>query len=126
MQYNWNWSILLQQPYLSWLLSGFLQTLLISICALAAAFVLGSIVGIMRQSPSTLWRTIAAAYISIFRNIPLLVQMFLWFYVLPEILPRSSVEWLKRDLPEPQIWTASVCLGFYTSVRIAEQVRSAL
>jgi glutamate/aspartate transport system permease protein len=126
MHYNWNWSILVEQPYLWWLLSGLFQTLLISICAWIAAFVLGSIVGILRHSPSSGSRAIASTYVSVFRNIPLLVQMFLWFYVLPEILPRAAGEWLKRDLPEPQVWTAIVCLAFYTSVRVAEQVRSAL
>ena len=126
MHYNWNWSILIEQPYLWWLLSGFLQTVLISVCAWIAAFLLGSTVGVLRQSPSRFWRTTASIYVSVFRNIPLLVQMFLWFYVLPEVLPQVAGDWLKRDLPEPQIWTAIVCLGFYTSVRIAEQVRSAL
>ncbi|MEY9178877.1 glutamate/aspartate transport system permease protein [Bradyrhizobium sp. USDA 326] len=126
MHYNWKWSILVEQPYLWWLLSGFIQTLLISICAWIAAFTLGSFVGILRQSPSALWRKVAAFYVSIFRNIPLLLQMFLWFYVLPEVLPQAAGDWLKRDLPQPQIWTAMVCLGFYTSARIAEQVRSAL
>jgi glutamate/aspartate transport system permease protein len=126
MHYNWNWAILVQQPYLSWLLIGLGQTLLISVCAWIIAFAFGSMIGIIRQSPDPGARGFAAAYVAVFRNIPLLVQMFLWFFVLPEIVPRSIGDWLKRDLRYPEVWTAIICLGFYTSVRIAEQVRAGL
>ncbi len=55
------------------------------------------------------------------RNIPLLVQMFLWYFVLPELLPTPWGRWLKRDLPAPEFWTAVVALGLFTAARIAEQ-----
>jgi glutamate/aspartate transport system permease protein len=126
MHYNWNWGILAQQPYLGWLVSGIALTLLISACAWIIAFTFGTIVGVCRTSDNQPLRMAAGAYVSVFRNIPLLVQMFLWFFVLPELLPHPLGNWLKRDLSHPQIWTAIVCLGFYTSVRIAEQVRAGL
>ena len=62
----------------------------------------------------------------IFRNVPLIVQMFLCYYVLPEIVPRSIGVWLKRGLPHAEFWTAVVCLGIYTACRVAEQVRSGI
>jgi glutamate/aspartate transport system permease protein len=66
-------------------------------------------------------------YVELFRNIPLLVQMFLWFFVLPELVPRALGDWIKQ-MPPP--WAAYVpavlCLGFYTSARIAEQVRAGI
>jgi glutamate/aspartate transport system permease protein len=52
--------------------------------------------------------------------------MFLWYFVLPEVVPRSLGIWLKRDLPHAEFWTAVVCLGIYTSCRVAEQVRSGI
>ena len=62
----------------------------------------------------------------LFRNVPVLVQLFLWFYVLPELVPDHVGRWLKRDLPLPEFWTSVVCLGFYAASRIAEQVRSGI
>jgi glutamate/aspartate transport system permease protein len=64
--------------------------------------------------------------VSLFRNIPLLVQMFLWFFVLPEVLPATAGHWLKRGLPVPEFFSAVVCLGLFTSARVAEQVRSGI
>nr|WP_295833547.1 amino acid ABC transporter permease [uncultured Azospirillum sp.] len=74
------------------------------------------------------WAVIAGnAYVELFRNIPLLVQMFLWYFVLPELLPRSAGDWIKGVAPPwgPFV-TASVALGLFTSARIAEQVRSGI
>jgi glutamate/aspartate transport system permease protein len=67
------------------------------------------------------------AYVEIFRNVPLIVQMFLWFFVVPEFLPKALGDWIKQ-VPPP--WgsyiPAVLCLGIYTSVRIAEQVKSGI
>ena len=72
-------------------------------------------------------RGVCTAYVEVFRNIPLLVQMFLWFFVLPELLPEAWGDWMKQ-LPPP--WgsyvPAVLCLGIYTSVRVAEQVRAGI
>ena len=62
----------------------------------------------------------------LFRNIPVLVQLFLWFYVLPELVPETWGRWLKRDLPLPEFWTSVLCLGVYAASRVAEQVRSGI
>ena len=68
----------------------------------------------------------AALYVTIFRNIPLLVQMFLWYFVFPEIVPEDAGRWIKRELPLPEFWTAVICLGLYTASRVAEQVRAGI
>ncbi len=67
---------------------------------------------------------ISTIYVSIFRNIPLLVQLFLWYFVFPEILPDDAGNWVKRELPLPEFWTAVLCLGLYTASRVGEQVRA--
>ncbi len=69
---------------------------------------------------------VATAYVELFRNIPLLVQIFLWFFVLPELVPESAGRWLKRELPYPEFFSAMVGLGLYTASRVAEQVRSGI
>ncbi len=137
------WKIFLEQApsggmtYLGWLLSGLLWTLLVSSCAWIIAFMLGSMIGVLRTTPLKFLNFAATAYVEIFRNIPLLVQMFLWYFVMPEVLPADWGDWLKQvypnliTLPFAQfgLWefTAAVlCLGLYTASRVAEQVRSGI
>jgi glutamate/aspartate transport system permease protein len=126
MRYNWNWAILVTEPYLLWMLSGLLWTILVSLAGWVLAMLLGAIVGIARAVKQPMVRAIAAAYVEIFRNIPLLVQLFLWYFVLPELLPPAAGTWLKRDLPYAEFWTAVVSLGTYTACRIAEQLRAGI
>jgi glutamate/aspartate transport system permease protein len=126
LKYNWNWAVLVTEPYAGWILSGLEMTLAIACAAALIAFVLGSIVGVLSTLPWRACRIVAVIYVELFRNIPLLVQMFLWFFVLPEVLPSSWGHYLKRDLPFPEVQTAILCLGFYQGSRIAEIVRAGI
>ena len=126
MNYNWNWEILLTPPYGGWILSGLSWTVAVALAAWVLAFTLGSIVGIIRTTRSHTLNAIGAAYVSVFRNIPLLVQMFLWYFVVPELLPDRAGYWVKRELPNPEYWTAVFCLGTYTAARVGEQVRAGI
>jgi len=101
-------------------------TVLISLCAWVIAFGFGSAVGIARTLPWKPARALGTAYVETVRNIPLLVQMFLWFFVLPELVPADLGRWLKRDMPFPEFSMAVLCLGFYTASRVAEQVRAGI
>ncbi len=118
--------MLVTDPYLGWILSGLLWTVLVAAAAWIIALVLGTVIGIARTVRSRFIRALAAVYVEVFRNIPLLVQIFLFYFVLPEVLPRAAGRWLKRELPEPEFWTAVVSLGLYTACRVAEQVRSGI
>lgn len=136
MQYNWNWGILFctaedmlsgcTQPYFYWIVSGLGWTIAVACVAWVIAFSLGSVVGICRTVNVPIVRAVATGYVELFRNIPLLVQMFLWYFVFPEILPEEAGTWVKRGLPLPEYWTAVVCLGTYTASRVAEQVRAGI
>lgn len=68
----------------------------------------------------------ANVYVTIFRNVPLLVQLFLWYFVFPEVVSDEFGHWLKRELWLPEFWTSVVCLGLYTASRVAEQVRAGI
>ena len=68
----------------------------------------------------------ANVYVTIFRNVPLLVQLFLWYFVFPELLSDEAGMWVKREMPLPEFWTAVVCLGLYSASRVAEQVRAGI
>jgi glutamate/aspartate transport system permease protein len=101
-------------------------TLAVAAAAWVIAFSIGSIVGIMRTLDNKILNAIGTCYVELFRNIPLLVQMFLWYFVFPEILPEEAGRWVKRGMPLPEYWTAVVCLGLYTASRVGEQVRAGI
>ena len=122
MSYRWNWGVLVADPYLGWLLSGLLWTVLVAGAAFVLALLIGCLVGVLRTLPGRAARAVGAAYVELFRNIPLLLQLFLWYFVLPELLPQAAGHWIKRDLPQPEFWTAVLGLGLFTAARIAEQV----
>ena len=126
MKYNWNWSVLIEPQHFDWIISGTLWTLYLSIASSFIAFFLGSIVGILRTLDNKVLNFIGTTYVEIFRNIPLLVQMFIWYFVFPEIVTDDFGTWLKQDLPNPEFSSALMCLGTYTASRVAEQVRSGI
>jgi glutamate/aspartate transport system permease protein len=122
--YNWNWSIYWDQTpegngtYLDMLVSGLLTTLSVSALAFLLALLLGLVMGILRTLPGRVAPTVAACWVELFRNIPLLVQIFLWYYVLPEVLPTAWGTWLKQR-PDAAFWTSVVAVGLYMSARVA-------
>ena len=84
-----------------------------------------SLVGVLRTTPSLWLVRLGNAYVELFRNIPLLVQMFLWYFVLPEVVPATIGDWLKQ-LNNASFYNAVICLGLYTSARVAEQVKAGI
>jgi glutamate/aspartate transport system permease protein len=112
--------------YLDWVLSGIKWTLYVSVLGWIIAFSLGSVLGILRTVPLAILRVPATIYVETFRNIPLLVQMFIWYFVVPEIVPKAAGDWLKTQMPMPEFWNAVFCLGTYTASRVAEQVRAGI
>jgi glutamate/aspartate transport system permease protein len=133
VNYNWNWAILWAQApdgtgtYLGWLISGLGWTLATALLAWLIALALGATIGTLRTTPLAWVVRLGNAYVELFRNIPLLVQMFLWYFVLPELLPRTLGDAMKQMVPPwGSFWPAVLCLGFYTSARVAEQVRAGI
>ena len=112
---------------LRFLLVGLEWTLLVSILAWILAFFVGSIVGILRTFPGRFLPTLGTIYVEVFRNIPLLVQLFLWYFVFPEITPGLGT-WFKQGISPllQQLISAVLCLGLFTAARVAEQVRSGI
>ena len=131
MNYHWNWQVFFQtspdgvHTYLGTLLLGTGWTLATAFAAWCLALALGSVIGVIRTTPYPWLVRLGDAYVELFRDIPLLVQMFLWYFVLPELLPPALGDWLKQ-LPDASFYTAVVALGFYTSARIAELVRAGI
>ena len=105
--------------YLDWMLSAWGWTVSVSLLALVLALVLGSVIGTLRtlQDRPMIVR-LGNAWVELFRNIPLLVQIFLWYHVLPSLFPVMK--------GVPGFTLVVLALGFFTSARIAEQVRSGI
>ncbi|VCU70017.1 putative glutamine ABC transporter permease protein GlnM [Pigmentiphaga humi] len=133
MDYHWNWKIFWelspdgQGTYLDTLLSGLQWTVATSLAAWVLALVLGSLVGVARTTQLKWASRLGAAYVELFRNVPLLVQLFLWYFVMPELLPTALGDAIKQIAPPwGAYWPAVLCLGFFTSARVAEQVRAGI
>jgi len=133
VNYNWNWGILLAaEPggtgtYLQYLVVGLGWTIATALAAWVIALAVGSAIGTLRTTPMPWVVRLGNAYVEIFRNVPLIVQMFLWFFVMPELLPKDLGDWVKQ-MPPPwgSYLPAVLCLGLFTSVRVAEQVKAGI
>ena len=130
MHYNWNWGIFWEQspdgiPYIDTLLIGLKWTIATAVLAWIMALILGTVIGTIRTTQKPWAVKIANGYVELFRNIPLLVQMFLWYFVMPELVPAAVGDWLK-SLPQASFVTAFLALGFFTSSRVAVQVSTGI
>ena len=131
MNYHWNWHVFFEPSpngtgtYLDMLLSGLVVTIVTALAAWVIALTAGAIVGVMRTLPSKAANLFGFCYVEFFRNMPLLVQLCLWFFVLPELLPASWGLWLKQ-LPNAPFYTAAIGTGLFMSARVAEQTRAGI
>jgi glutamate/aspartate transport system permease protein len=120
---TWDWQVFLQdtggdQTYLEWMMSAWGWTLSVAILALVVALVTGSLMGILRTTPHKWLVWLGNAWTELFRNIPLLVQIFLWYHVIPGIF--------KSLQAFPSFILVVFALGFFTSARISEQVKAGI
>jgi len=134
MNYNWDWSVFFKSTgigneiYLDWYITGLGWTIGIAVTAWIIALLLGSVLGVMRTVPNRWVAAIGSTYVEIFRNVPLLVQLFIWYFVIPDLLPAGLQDWYKQDLnPTTSAFlSVVVCLGLFTAARVAEQVRTGI
>ena len=119
-------ALLSDEPWWSYILGGAGWTVALMLTSFALALVLGIIVGTLRTSQNKFLSTICEVWIETFRNIPLIVQIFVWFFVVPEFIPWYK-DWMNTvDHVYSQFLTAFICMGFFTSSRVAEQVRAGI
>lgn len=120
---TWDWQLYLQdtgggQTYLDWLMSAWGWTLSVAGLSLVIALLLGSLMGILRTTQAKPLVLLGDAWTQLFRNIPLLVQVFLWYHVLPSIFVSLRAV--------PSVVLVVFALGFFTSARISEQVKAGI
>jgi glutamate/aspartate transport system permease protein len=105
------------QTYLDWLIAAWGQTVLVAALSLVVALVIGSVIGTIRTLPDSPWVVrLGNWWVELFRNIPLLVQIFLWYHVMPVLIPVFA--------DTPKLMLVVMGLGLFTSARVAEQVRA--
>ncbi len=134
LQYEFRWGVLWESPYGYWLLQGIKNTIVISLLAWVMALALGIALGVLRTAPWRIPRAVATAYVEFFRNTPLLVQLFFWYFAVPQILPagpfRDALNSLNLDTPvltiNYEFLASLVGLGVYTSARVGETVRAGI
>jgi His/Glu/Gln/Arg/opine family amino acid ABC transporter permease subunit len=107
-----------------WLLQGLITTLELSALAWLLAVVLGIVAGALRTVPFAPLRAAAVFYVEFFRNVPLLVWMFFWYFGVPPLLPRVVQDWLFNHGAE--FWAAVIALGVYTGARMSEVIRAGI
>jgi glutamate/aspartate transport system permease protein len=113
--------------YLDWTLEGLKITVELSLASWCIALLWGSVMGVLRTVPNRILYGIATVYVEVFRNVPLLVQLFIWYWVVPELLPTGLGDRFKQLGPVLQPFiAATLCLGFFTGARICEQVRAGI
>ena len=123
-----DWQVFLQddgggRTYLEWMFDAWGWTLSVAGSAWVVAMVAGSLMGILRTLPPDNALNVglskfANAWVELFRNIPVLVQIFIWYFVLPKVFPAMQ--------QVPGFVLVVFGLGFFTSARIAEQVRAGI
>ncbi len=124
MNYAFNWSVLWTGQSGQWLLQGVLTTLALSALAWVLAVALGILSGALRTVPFAPLRASGAAYVEFFRNVPLLVWMFFWYFGVPPLLPRGLQDWLFDHGAE--FWAGMFALGVYHGARMSEVIRSGI
>ncbi len=121
---TWDWQFFLKDigdgetRYVDWMISAWGWTLAVSGCAWVVALLFGAVVGTLRTVPNRWLAGAANVWVELFRNIPLLVQIFLWYFVIPAIIPPLQ--------QVPSFVMVVAALGFFTSARVAEQVRAGI
>lgn len=122
LNYKFDWTIITSGQYFDWLVSGLWVTLELSAVSVVLSFLLGLLIAVMRMSNVRPVRWFAHGYLEFFRNTPLLVQIFFWYFGSYKILPMVVNDWLNSTNFE--FAAAVIALTIYTSAFIAEDIRS--
>jgi len=132
MKFDLNWGVFFDEipgggdRYIDLLISGLWWTLGVSAASWVIAIAVGAVIGTIRTTQSPRLVRAGNAWVELFRNVPLLVQMFLWYFVIPEFIPPLKAWIVKADPAHAQFVSAVICLGLFTSARVAEQVRAGI
>ncbi len=124
MNYTFNWGVVLTGEYADWILQGLVLTLKVSGLSIVLAMGLGTFVAVLRMTHVKLLQWFALAYTEFFRNTPLLVQIYFWYFGSDPLFPESVKKWLYAG--DFSFAAGVIALSVYTSAFIAEEIRSGI
>jgi His/Glu/Gln/Arg/opine family amino acid ABC transporter permease subunit len=122
--YEFRWSVLWEAPHYTWIIDGLWMTLKISAVSWIFAALLGILFGALRTVPFRPLRAFATAYVEFFRNVPLLVWLFFWYFGAPEVLSEPIRQWFIHHGME--FWSAVAGIGVYHGARMSEVIRAGI
>jgi len=124
MNYKFNWALIFSGEYGRWFIDGLSVTLQLSGLSIILALLMGTLLTVMRLSRVKPLVWFSVGYIEFFRNTPLVVQIFFWYFGSDPMLPGFFKEWLYRQNIE--FATGVIALSTYTAAFIAEELRSGI
>jgi polar amino acid transport system permease protein len=124
VNYQFNWKLVLTGEYGQWLIDGLVVTLQISAMSIVFSLLLGTIVTVLRLTRVKPLEWLSLAYTEFFRNTPLVVQIFFWYFGSDPLLPGFFKEWLYQQNIE--FAAGVIALTVYTSAFIAEEIRAGI
>jgi polar amino acid transport system permease protein len=104
------------KPYIPLILEGVKNTLLLGILGVSLGVLLGFVAALMKRSKITVFRVIASVYIELTRGTPLMIQLFLIFYGIPQL----------TGVNIPKLLAAVAALGFNSGAYVAEIIRAGI
>jgi polar amino acid transport system permease protein len=119
-----NFGAILQGKYLDWLLSGAAVTLGLFVASLVVGFALSLVLLALRESGVRVFAAFTRFVVAYHRNVPSLVQVFLWYFGVPQLLPGSWQTWINAHHSEfILVWVA---LSLNAAAYMSEDLRSGL
>lgn len=124
MNYDFDWKLVLTGEYGQWIIDGLIVTLKLSSISIVFAMLVGTMIAVFRLTKFKPLEWFAIAYTEFFRNTPLLIQIFFWYFGSYSILPEGVNNWLYDH--DFEFAAGVISLTIYTSAFIAEEIRSGI
>ncbi len=124
MNYQFDWDLVLTGKHGQWIIDGVITTLQISAISIVLTLLLGTVIAVMRMSKFKPFEWFSFAFVEFFRNTPLLIQIFFWYFGSYAILPEVVNEWLYDH--DFEFAAGVISLTVYTAAFVAEEIRAGI
>ncbi len=124
MGYVFDPAAVLTGQYLDWFIWGIATTITLTVAAWFLGMAMGILLTLIRMIAFWPFERFVALYVEYHRNVPLLVQVLVWYFGIPQILPRAVRLWINGHHSE--FFMAAVALGLASAAYITEDLRSGI
>ncbi|WP_454737925.1 amino acid ABC transporter permease [Cupriavidus necator] len=121
---NLDFSILLQGEYPRLIAGGLVTMLELAVLAWMLALALGTVLAVIRLSNVRWARAAVAAYVEYHQSVPILVQIFLWYFGIPTLLPEGVQQWFNKNHSE--FVFAFIAIGLCMAAYMSEDLRGGI